>query len=165
MKKWFWIYLVFNLLPCAWSQTPTPKINLPVCGEWLELPPGCGNQTELQGPPIDAKRLSRFKCKSALGCPLRKDTLYEIVSFSIIQKINGGYLITGTAFCPGGIVAFLKTTKQLAQDLIIYGVVYYSGDYQYTANTGYQKSVPILKIFPDQPLWGIRRDGPALEKY
>lgn len=122
----------------------------------------------------EAEEINSFKHKDALAQPLmkisgapnrfRKDTLYIMHRFKIVQKTEKGYLITPniTGDTYNGIeydVAFLKTAKNLPSDLLIEGVVYYSGEYEYTALDGYEKSVPLLKIPANLPLLGIHEEG------
>ncbi len=120
------------------------------------------------------EELKRFKREDTLIIPLEripgapnrfnKETLYAMNNFRIVQKIDGGYLITPnmTADQVTDIefnLAFLKTAKELSSDLIISGSVYYSGDYQYTAVNGFLQSVPLLKIPAGLPLLGRHENG------
>lgn len=132
--------------------------------------PGEGKLTEKQ-----AKELAAFTKKEALitpmtvipGAPNRfdKSTLYIMKNFKIVQKIKDGYLITaesvewssGNSMDFG--VAFLKTPKKLPEDILISGVVAYSGEHKYTATNGFDRSIPLLKIPAGLPLSGIRQGG------
>jgi hypothetical protein len=126
--------------------------------------------------------LALFKNKEGLLTPLtkipgnpnrfKKDTLYVMRNFKIIQKIKDGYLITTEPiiWSSGSSmefnVAFLKTQKKLPADVLISGYVIYSGDYKYNALNGFEQIVPLLKVPAGLQLSGNFRDGdPSKPEY
>ncbi len=121
----------------------------------------------------DSRELNKFTRRDALINPLIKtygnpskfdgDTLYVMKNFKIVQKIEGGYLITPNMTADQVTamefnMAFLKTEKQLSPDLLISGAVYYTGDFKYTGIDGFEHDVPLLKIPAHLPLLGIHPD-------
>ncbi len=123
----------------------------------------------------ESAELNKYKKRDALitaltqipGAPNRfdKETLYVMKNFNILQKIKGGYLITaesvvwssGNSMDFG--VAFLKTSKNLPEDVLITGAVVYDGEFKYTAVNGFEKKIPRVKIPANLPISGIRKSG------
>lgn len=104
-----------------------------------------------------------------LGMRLSKDTAYYMAFQTLLQKLPGGYLFMPDparwgdgSFDTGYSPAFLQTSKALSQDTPISGVVYYVGDYSYTAVNGFSQKVPMFRIYDgDANKLIMKKDGPT----
>jgi len=90
--------------------------------------------------------------------------------FDIVQKIAGGYVVMPRMpYWPSGNrlkfkSVFLKTNKELTPNLIISGVLAYTGEIKFKLANGFDQKIPAFKIPAGLQILGIQKgDDPFLE--
>lgn len=121
------------------------------------------NSSESEKPRFDKRVLaplddSKFEAYSKVdlyiylgghGLSFEKKVLYRGTHLEVIQKVAGGYLITGDSSIYSGQmgVAFLGTNARLQEHGTYCMWVFYTGTYDYVSLNGFRQSVPRLSVY------------------
>jgi hypothetical protein len=93
-----------------------------------------------------------------------KTSTYYFEHYILLQKIPGGYIIKGQDiyFSSGGTVEygpiFLKTKKQIHENIRLSGGLKYDGEFAYENQKGFGRKIPRFTISPAVPLRGVNPD-------